>query len=130
MDKHRKEKRINFNEHRKEERRKLMAFTPVHDLLKKSLLGYIGDLTMQGALVVGEKPVEVDKLITLAIDFPETPEFLARRVIIPTRVAWCKKERDEKYFDTGFEFQKVERKDKIVLESILERYQYRRGYPG
>lgn len=130
MDKHRKEKRINFNEHRKEERRKLMAFTPVHDLLKKSLLGYIGDLTMQGALVVGEKPVEVDKLITLAIDFPETPEFLARRVIIPTRVAWCKKERGEKYFDTGFEFQKVERKDKIVLESILERYQYRRGYPG
>jgi len=130
MDEHHKPKRRIFDETRKEERRKLMAFTPVLDLPKKSLLGYIGDLTTQGVLVVGEKSTEVDKVITLVIDFPETPEFHAKRVIIPARAIWCEKKQDEKYFDTGFEFQKVEKKDKIIIESILERYQYRRGYPG
>jgi hypothetical protein len=130
MDEHHKPKRRIFDETRKEERRKLMAFTPVLDLGKKSLLGYVGDLTLQGVLVVGEKPVEVDQLITLVIDFPETPEIYAKRVIIPARAAWCEKKQDDKYFDTGFEFQKVEKKDKIIIESILERYQYRRGYPG
>jgi len=123
-------KKRRFDENRKEERRKLMAFTPVHDLQKNVLLGYVGDLTLQGALIVGKKAVEVDTFITLAIDFPETPEFLAKRMIIPARVAWCKKEQDAQYFDTGIEFQKIERKDKIILESILQRYQYRRGYPG
>jgi len=130
MDKQRKPKRRLFDETRKEERRKLMAFTPVHIFHKKSLLGYIGDLTLQGVLVVGEKPVEVDQIIALVIDFPETPEIHAKRVVIPARAVWCEKNKDEKYFDTGFEFQKIDIKDQIIIESILERYQYRRGYPG
>jgi len=130
MDEHHKPKRRIFDETRKEERRKLMAFTPVLDLRKKSLMGYVGDLTLQGVLVVGEKPVEVDQVMTLVIDFPETPEIHAKRVIIPARAVWCEKKHDNKYFDAGFEFQKIEMKDQIIIESILERYQYRRDYPG
>jgi hypothetical protein len=48
-----------MNNQRKESRKKFMAFTPVYDLNHKLLLGYIGDLTMKGAMVVGEKSVEV-----------------------------------------------------------------------
>ncbi len=110
---------------RKEERRKLMAFTPVHDLDKKILLGYIGDLTLEGALIIGEKPVETDKITTLAIDFPETPEFPARRVMIPARIAWSKHEPEAKYYDSGVEFLNISEENKEILESILERYKYR-----
>lgn len=118
-----------MDEHRKEERKKMMAFTPVHDLNKNTLLGYIADLTLQGALLVGKGPVEVDMRLTLAIDFPETPEFIARRMEIPARVAWCKREQESHYFDTGVEFQDLDQHDKTILEAILERYQYRREYP-
>ena len=119
-----------MDEHRKEERKKMMAFTPVHDLNKNILLGYIADLTLQGALLVGEGPVEVDMRLTLAIDFPETPEFIARRMVIPARVVWCKREQDSPYYDTGTEFQTLEQPDKTILEAILERYQYRRAFPA
>ena len=118
-----------MDEHRKEERRKIMAFTPVHDLHKNILLGYIADLTLQGAMLVGERPIDVGIQLELAIDFPETPEFIARRMIIPARVAWCKQEPDSPYHDTGFEFQKLDQPDKTILEAILERYQYRRAFP-
>ena len=110
---------------RKEERRKLMAFTPVHDLDKKNLLGYIGDLTLEGALIIGEKPVETDKITTLAIDFPETPEFPARRVIIPARIAWSRHVSEAKFYDSGVEFQNISEENKEILKSILERYKYR-----
>ena len=40
-----------------------MTFTPVYDLRSQTLLGYIGDLTLQGVMVIGEKPVEVNKHI-------------------------------------------------------------------
>jgi len=111
---------------RKEERRKIMAFTPVYDLEKKTLLGYIGDLTMKGALVVGEKPVDTNVQTTLALDFPETPEFPARRVKIPSRIAWSKHEPDVEYYDTGVEFLEISEPNRTFLESIIERYQYRR----
>lgn len=115
-----------MSDHRKEERKKIMAFTPVYDLGKNILLGYVGDLTLQGALVIGEKPVEGIQQTTLAFDFPETPEFPARRVKIAARVAWSKQEPDAPYYDSGVEFQDLSEQNKEILEAILERYHYQR----
>ena len=71
-----------MNNHRKESRKKLMAFTPVYDLLHKTLLGYVGDLTLQGVMVIGEKFIEVDKQLTLGIEFPASqPDLPAMRVV-------------------------------------------------
>ena len=45
-----------MSDKRKEERKSLMTFTPVYGLHPKTLLGYAEDLTVHGAMVVGEKP--------------------------------------------------------------------------
>ena len=111
---------------RKEERKKLIAFTPVHDSRRNVLLGYLGDLTLKGAMIVGQRPVEVDNTISLAIDFRETAEFSAIRLTIPARVAWCQQDETSHDFNTGVEFQEVSDQDKRVIEAILERYQFRR----
>ncbi|MEP6894072.1 MAG: PilZ domain-containing protein [Chloroflexota bacterium] len=117
-----------MNEHRKEERKKLTVFTPVHDVQKDTLLGYIADLTSNGALLIGERPAEVDMQITLAIDFPETPESHGSREVIPARVAWCKREPDAWYYDTGVEFHDINQHSKVILDSILGGYQNRQKY--
>jgi hypothetical protein len=61
-----------MNEKRKDERKKLIAFTPVYDSQHKVLLGYLGDLSREGALLVGETPMEINAQMTLMIDFPHT----------------------------------------------------------
>ena len=119
-----------MDENRKNDRKRLIAFTPVYDSRTKAVLGYLGDLSMQGARLIGEKPMEADTQITLEIDFPSTPEFSARRVKIPARVAWCKPEENPQYFNTGFEFLKVNPMYKTFLEAILERYQFQRETPA
>lgn len=116
-----------MNEQRKNERRKLMAFTPVYDSQHKALLGYLGDLSREGAMLVGEKPMEVNTEMTLMIDFPATPELPARRVIIPVRVAWCRQEKGTQYFNTGVEFLEINEQNKTIIEAILKRYQFRRA---
>ena len=111
---------------RKESRKKLMAFTPVYELLHKTLLGYVGDLTLQGVMVIGEKSIEVDKHLTLGIEFPESlPEILAMRVVIPARAAWCKPDDSPQYFNIGLEFIEVSPENAREIEAILERYQFR-----
>jgi hypothetical protein len=111
---------------RKESRKKLMAFTPVYELLHKKLLGYVGDLTLKGVMVIGEKPVEVDRNITLGIEFPEgSISVSTTRIVMPSRAAWCRHDDSPQYFNIGFEFLGVSPENAKVIEAILVRYQFR-----
>jgi hypothetical protein len=111
---------------RKESRKKLMAFTPVYDLRHKSLVGYVGDLTMKGAMIIGEKAVEIDMHLVLGIEFPEAPPIMAvTRVAIPSRVAWCRQDDSPQSFNIGFEFTEVSAENAAIIQAILERYQFR-----
>ena len=103
-----------------------MAFTPVYNLNQTILYGYIGDLTMLGALVVGEKPLEVDTDNAFVIDFPETPDFPARRIKIRAKVIWTQLNPDKKYYHSGIEFKNISEQNRTILEMILAKYIYRR----
>lgn len=118
-----------MSEKRKGERKKLMSFTPVYNSQTNILLGYLGDLTLLGAMLVGESAVEINKKMSLAIEFHETPEVPATRMTVPVRVAWCKKEEHPTYYNTGVEFLELTDLNKKVIEAILERYQFRNELP-
>ena len=119
-----------MSEKRKEERKILITFIPVYDLFKNILLGYLRDLTLQGAMVVGSRPAEIDQKLTLAIEFRETPEIPAMRMTIPARVAWCKREQDSTYYDTGVEFLELTDQDRTVIKAVLQRYQFSKNLPA
>jgi hypothetical protein len=112
-----------MSEQRREERKKLITFTAVHDFRKSTLLGYLGDLTLQGAMLVGSRPVEVNKTLTLEINFPETPETPATRATLRARVAWCRHEEQYDYYNTGVEFLELTDQNKALIAAILKRYQ-------
>jgi hypothetical protein len=114
------------NNQRKETRKKLVAFTPVYELLHKTLIGYVGDLTPQGVMVIGEKVLEVNRHLTLGIEFQSSdPDALAVRMVISARVAWCKPEDTPQYFNIGFEFIDVSPENARTIDAIINRYQFR-----
>ena len=111
---------------RKEPRKKLMAFTPVYDIRHKTLVGYVVDLTLKGAQVSGEKAVEAGSHMILGIEFPEAPPAMAStRIVLPSRVAWCRQGDSPQGFNVGFEFTEVSPENAAIIEAILERYQFR-----
>jgi hypothetical protein len=119
-----------MSEQRKETRRKLMAFTPVYDSNHRVLLGYVGDLTLLGVMVIGEKSVEINKELTLIIEFPTNlSDLKATHVMIPARVAWCRHDESPQYFNIGFEFTEVTPQHMKIFQAILERYQFRQDMP-
>ncbi|HKJ38659.1 MAG TPA: PilZ domain-containing protein [Anaerolineales bacterium] len=120
-----------MTEKRKVDRKSLMAFTPVYAMNPRVLLGYVEDLTVLGAMVIGEKPMEPNLTLTLEISFPDdVPEIPNPLMRIPVRVAWCKNENNQRYFDIGFEFTELKADDKTVIEAILKRYEFRRELPA
>jgi Tfp pilus assembly protein PilZ len=107
-----------MNNQRKESRKKLVAFTPVYDLMHKSLLGYIGDLTPQGMMVIGEKPITIGSHLMLDL------ELLSMRISLSARAAWCRPDESPQYFNIGFEFLDVLPENLRMIEIILNRYQF------
>lgn len=113
-----------MSEHRKEERKKAMVFTPVYDKDTNVLMGYLGDLTLQGALLVSEKPIDTGENFTLAIEFREASGAPTKRMTIPAHAAWCKEESGHTYYNTGFEFPEMTETNKRVIEAVLAGYQF------
>jgi hypothetical protein len=115
-----------MNSKRQEPRKKLLKFTTVYELRHKTLLGYVGDLTLKGALVTGEKALEVDSHFILGIEFPEAPPTMTvTRIVLPARVAWCRRDDSPHGYNVGFEFTEMSAENSAIIEAILERYQFR-----
>jgi hypothetical protein len=120
-----------MSDQRRKLRKDLMAFTLVYGLHPRTLFGHIEDLTVQGALVIGEAPVEVNKQLTLEIEFPgDLPELTAPRITVPARAAWCKPEKEPHYFSIGFEFTALKPEDEKIIVAISRRYEFRREIPA
>jgi len=113
-----------MTDQRKQERVKAMIFTAVYELHGHILLGFLGDLTTQGAMVVGEKQIESGRDLTLSLEFQGATEVPGGRLVIPAHVARCDVDRDTAYYHTGFKFFDVSREDKEIIESLVERYKF------
>jgi hypothetical protein len=112
---------------RKDPRKKLMAFTPVYSLNPRTLLGYLEDLTVRGARVVGGIVLEEGKLVDLSIEFPEgTPNVPPHPFLIRGRVARVHTD-ETKYENLGFEFMDVTDEQTEILESVIQRYEFHRA---
>ncbi len=118
-----------MNERRKQERKSLMAYTQVYDLYGGRLLGYLGDLTEYGLMVIGDKPIEENIEITLAIEIPDLKEFQTARMTMPARAVWVKQDISPEYVNIGFEFKQVTAEQKKIINAIIENYEFRRDVP-
>ena len=115
-----------MQERRKVQRKNLMAYTQVFDLYGGPLLGYLGDLHLQGAMVIGSKPMKENIELTLAIELPDLPDITATRITIPARSAWCQQDISPEFFNIGFEFKEVAPEQRLVIEAIMKNYEFRR----
>lgn len=120
-----------MEERRKEDRKTLIAFTPVYDLYQGTLLGNLADLNLLGVMVIGERSLEIDREVTLAIQLPDDlpASITASRITIPARVAWCKQDVSPEYYNIGFEFKELKARHEAVIKEILDKYQFRRDIP-
>jgi hypothetical protein len=119
-----------MQERRKAPRKYLMAYSQVFDLYGGQLLGYLGDINLLGAMVIGDKSVPKDTNITLAIELPELAGVKATRMVIPARVARCEPDVSPNFFNIGLEFIEVKAEQKSIIQAIMDTYEFQRNVPS
>lgn len=119
-----------MQERRKLPRKDLMSYSRVYDLNGGKLIGYLGDLNVIGAMIIGDEPQKVGEKLNISIQLPELPQFNAKHLILTVRVAWCKKDLSPEYFNVGMEFELVTDEQKEIIEAVIENYEFRRQIPN
>jgi hypothetical protein len=114
-----------MSDRRQETRRRFTAFTPVYDLYPRMLLGYLGDLNLRGALIIGTKITTINKETVLEIIFPgELAEITVIPVTIPARIAWCRPDERPGSYNIGIEFTEMTSLHKELIQQLLARYHF------
>ncbi len=119
----------NMQERRKQARKELMSYSQVYDLYNGKLIGYLGDINLLGAMVIGDEPLDVNASLTVSIQLPELPGITATRLAISVRVAYCKQDLSPEYFNIGLEFKLITDNQRRIIESVIDNYEFRRQSP-
>lgn len=80
-------------------------------------------------MVIGQRSMDENTELIIAIELPELPNTAASRITIATRVAWCQEDISPEFFNIGFEFKEVTSEQALVIESIMNNYEFRRVTP-
>lgn len=118
-----------MQERRKSPRKDLMSYSQVFDVNRGKLIGYLGDLSLTGAMIIGDEPQNVDDKMTITIQLPELPDINARRLTLRVRIAWCHQDLSPEYFNIGMEFEVVTDEQKKLIEAVIDNYEFRRQIP-
>jgi hypothetical protein len=119
-----------LEDRRKEARELVVEFTLVYDSAQGSLLGYLRDLTAQGAQVSGNKKLSVGSPVSLSIELPrDLPGVIESNLLLDAKVVRCIEvtERPPSYA-VGFEFLNLQPMQIEVIEKLLQRYYFRRPW--
>jgi hypothetical protein len=115
------------DERRKLERKYLVVYSRVFDRKTGKVVGYLSDLTIKGAMIIGEHHMEPGEILQLRIDLPESPEFKKDHIDITAKAAWSKPDIDPVFFNTGFEFTDLQPEDYKIIDLMIELYEFRRA---
>jgi hypothetical protein len=119
-----------MKERRKQPRKNLMSYSQVFDLSEGRLIGYLGDLNLSGAMVIGDQPMEIDSELSISIQLPELPKINVPSMALPVRVVWCNKDLSPEFLNIGLEFKLVTDQQKNIIEAVMENYEFRRTPPN
>ena len=113
-----------MQERRKFKRRYLMYYSRIFDKTKGSVLGYIVDLTPEGAMILSEQPVDVGQRFDFRMDLPEgiaNKDFLD----FQAESRWCSRDIDPNFWDTGLYLFNITEEDRSIIDKMIQEYGFR-----
>jgi hypothetical protein len=115
-----------MDERRKLQRKYLIIYSRVFEQSLGKLLGYLSDLSIEGAMIIAEEPLEAGTNLSLRFDLPDPKVFHAQNLLVTARVAHCSLDISPVFYDIGLEFQNLLPEQEIIIGKMMDFYEFRR----
>jgi hypothetical protein len=77
-------------------------------------------------MIIAEDALEVGAVLSLRFDLPDPKIFHAHYLNIAARVAHCDVDVSPAFYDIGLEFLDITPEQKIIIQKMMEVYEFRR----
>lgn len=115
-----------MDDRRRLPRKYLIIYSRVFEQSLGKLLGYLSDLSEQGAMIIAEEPLDVNATLSLRFDLPDPKIFHAHNLMITARVARCEMDISPAFYDIGLEFLNVTPEQRLIIQKMMEAYEFHR----
>jgi hypothetical protein len=119
-----------MEERRKLDRKYLIVYSRVFERNLGKMLGYLGDLSLSGAMIISEQKQTIDSVLPLRFDLPDMNLFKDNHLDIAARVAHCEPDINPAFYNIGFEFLDVPPEQEAIIEKMMDAYEFRREIPN
>ena len=119
-----------LDERRRLDRKYLIVYSRVFERNLGKMLGYLGDLSLSGAMIISEQAQAVNSTLPLRFDLPDLQLFSIGQLDITARIAHCEPDINPAFYNIGFEFLDVTPEQKSIIEKMMEAYEFRREIPN
>jgi hypothetical protein len=115
-------------ERRKHIRPNLMYYSRAFDRRTGRVVGYIMDITPEGAMIISRSPIEPEYHFRLRMDLPEE---LSDKPFIDfeARSVWCKRDMDPHFWATGFQLTQIQPSNVELIERMVAEYSFHNHQP-
>jgi len=110
-----------MKERRRLKRQHIMFYSRVFDRKTGAFLGYLGNLTPSGVMIICDTPLEVGGIFPLRIDLPEDL-YPVNVLNLVARSVWCERDIDPNFYTVGFKTEKITAAQEKIILQINEDY--------
>lgn len=105
-----------MTEHRRSRRRRVQASIEVYDAMSEDLIGHLGNLSIDGLLLVSRRAIREDALFQFAFTLPRGSAAPARRFEVGVHEQWSEPARLHGQHWAGFRIIDISREDLKALD--------------
>ena len=90
-----------MSEQRSLSRIKITYYLRVFDNETETLLGHVGDINLDGLMLIGESPIETHRIYSLRMEIPGSGH-KNEHISLEAESAWSRQDANPDFYDTGF----------------------------
>ena len=106
---------------RKHERVNLIYYLAVFDRNTDELIGYLADISVEGAMLLCEKPLEIDNVYQFKIEIFSSSS-TNKQIEFDAKCLWKKTNEYIDFYNFGFKFEKIDSKNIDEIQSLIDTY--------
>ena len=111
------------SEKRSQKRRNTIYYLEVYDLNTGSLLGRMTDITVEGMMLINERPIAANKTYQCRMVLPK--EILGRtNIIFDANCVWSRQARNSDFYEAGFRSLVADPGDIDAIEMLIQRFAF------
>lgn len=110
-----------MGDQRKLARRRTSEYFIVYERETERIVGRLVNLTIAGAMVIGEDPVDVPSVIKCKLRLPQSVEG-RQEIIFDAESRWCKKNNHTDWYETGYKFINVSDVDAKLITLVTREW--------